>query len=472
MAGFSNILHKVRKSISNNFLTNTNQRDKSVFKNVGIGFASKGIGIFLSFLQIPITLSILTKTEYGIWLTLFSITSWMAYFDLGLGNGLRNKLTEALAENDSKKGKTIVSTTYVALSAIFLFFIAAFSILAIFIPWAKVLNTSSIPDNQLLILVYSCFICSLLNFVANLIQTILAANHLTGKGNILSLINQIIILATTLIIKYLHVSNAFLLIGVILSVTPLLVNVVASIIFFTGRFKEISPDIKQFKRSYLKEVMSVGLKFFVIQVAVLIIFSTDNFLITQLYAPSEVASYNFVYKYFSVIALFFSIISAPLWSMYTDAYKKKDISWMENNIKRLLKLFAVAVFGVLLMTLLSDFIMHLWLGESYNSTMIFVLVVGIYTLQTVWNNIFVLPLNAMGKLNVQMGLAVWAAVINIPLAILLSKSIGNVLSIVIANILSLLLGSFVSYMQYTKEIKKINATKSTPINTTSISNYE
>ena len=459
MAGFSNILNRVRSTISNNFFTNSNQRDKSVFKNVGIGFAAKGIGIFLSFLQIPITLSILTKTEYGIWLTLFSITSWMAYFDLGLGNGLRNKLTEALAENNLKKGKTIVSTTYVALSAIFLFFIAIFSILAIFVPWAKVLNTTSIPDNQLLVLVYTCFISSLLNFVANLIQTILAANHLTGKGNILTLFNQIIILATTLIIKYMHVSNAFLLIGVILSLTPLLVNIFASIFFFRGRFKQISPEINQFKRSYLKEVMSVGLKFFVIQIAVLIIFSTDNFLITQLYAPSEVASYNFVYKYFSVIALFFSIIAAPLWTMYTDAYKKNDISWMENNIKRLLKLFAVAVFGVLLMTLLSDFIMHLWLGKSYNSTMVFVLFVGIYTLQTVWNNIFVLPLNAMGKLNLQMGLAIWAAVVNIPLAILMSNLIGNVLSIVIANILSLLLGSVVSYLQFHNVMKKLNATK-------------
>ncbi|UEG50565.1 oligosaccharide flippase family protein [Ferruginibacter lapsinanis] len=459
MTGFSNILKNVQTKISNSFFTNTHQRDKSVFKNVGIGFASKGVSIFLSFLQIPITLSILSKTEYGIWLTLFSITSWMAYFDLGLGNGLRNKLTEALAERDLKKGKVIVSTTYVTLSAIFLFFVVLFTVIALFIPWAKVLNTTSVPDNELLILVYCCFIGSLLNFVANLIQTVFAANHLTGKGNILSLFNQIIILVTTLVIKYMHLNNAFLLIGIILSVTPLLVNVVASIYYYTSRFKEISPNIKFFKRSYLREVMSVGLKFFVIQVAVLIIFSTDNFLITQLYAPSEVASYNFVYKYFSVIALFFSIIAAPLWTMYTDAYKKNDISWIENNIKRMLRLFFFAVIGVLLMTICSNFLLTLWLGKVYSSSMIFVFFIGLYTLQTVWNNIFVLPLNAIGKLNLQMGLAIWAAVINIPLAIFLSKIMGDVLSIVIANILSLLVGSVVSYIQFYKELKMMKIQK-------------
>ncbi|MGG9970616.1 lipopolysaccharide biosynthesis protein [Ferruginibacter sp. SUN002] len=458
MSGPTNIFTRAKGIISDKFFANTHHRDKSVFKNVGIGFASKGLSIFISFLQIPITLSILSKAEYGVWLTLFSIAGWLAYFDLGLGNGLRNKLTETLAEENLIKAKKLVSTAYVALSTLFLFVIILFAAIIPFIPWTKVLNTTAISETDLQILVYCCFICAIVNFVANLIQTILAANHLSGKGNMLSLYNQVLILLSTLLIKYLHPDNAFLFIGIILSIAPLFVNITASIIFFKGRFKTIAPSIKQYDRSYLKEVMSIGLKFFVIQVAVLIIFSTDNILITQLYLPEEVASYNFVYKYFSVISLFFGIIATPLWTMYTDAYKKNDIVWMENNIKRLLKLFVVAVFGVILMTLLSDFIMHIWLGKSYNSTMLFVFVVGVYTLQTVWNNIFVLPLNAMGKLNLQMGLAIWAAVINIPLAILLSHVIHTVVSIVIANILSLLLGSIVSYLQFYNEMKKLKVT--------------
>lgn len=462
MLGTTNIFKKAQTFISNKFFANTHHRDKSVFKNVGLGFASKGVSIFLSFLQIPITLSILTKTEYGIWLTLFSIAGWLAYFDLGLGNGLRNKLTEALAENDLPKAKKLVSTTYTALSILFFGVIVLFSIAASFIPWAKVLNTTLVPEHQLKLLVYCCFICAIVNFIANLIQTVLAANHLSGKGNILALYNQLIILGATLLIKYFYPYNSLLLIGVILSVAPLFVNIIASIYFFKGRFSAIAPSLRFYDRSYLHGVMSVGIKFFVIQIAVLIIFSTDNILIARFYSPSEVSSYNFVYKYFSVISLFFGIISTPLWTMYTDAYKKNDISWIESNIKRLLKLFAVAIFAVLVMTLLSNVLMHLWLGKSYDSTMIFVFFVGLYTLQTVWNNIFALPLNAIGKLNVQVGLAIWAATINIPLAFALSHSIHNVLSIVVANILSLLVGSVVIYIQFNKELKIMKRGKVLP----------
>ncbi len=455
MAGFNEILKNTKAKISDRFFANSHQRDKSIFKNIGIGLASKGVSIFISFIQIPITLSILTKTEYGVWLTLFSIAGWLAFFDLGLGNGLRNKLTEALADKDIPRAKKLVSTAYVTLSTLFLSIILVFSVVAFFIPWASVLNTTEIPESDLRFLVYFCFICSILNFTANLIQAVLAANHRSGKGNTLILYSQLLILGVTLLIKYFNVSNPFLIIGVFLSVAPLLVNLTATIYFFKGSLQNISPSFHYFDKSYLKDVLSVGLKFFVIQIAVLIIFSTDNFLITQLYLPAEVASYSFIYKYFSVISLGFGIIATPLWTMYTDAYKKKDIAWMEGNIKRMMKLFALAVIGVIFMTFASDFVMYLWLGKSYNSTMLFVFVVGIYTLQTVWNNIFVIPLNAMGKLNTLMGLAIWAAIINIPLAIFLSQLIGNVISIVMANILSLFLPSIISYIHFYKELKLI-----------------
>ena len=54
-------------------------------------------------LLVPITLGYLNPYEYGVWLTLNSILVWFNSFDIGLGNGLRNKLTIALAENDLKK---------------------------------------------------------------------------------------------------------------------------------------------------------------------------------------------------------------------------------------------------------------------------------------------------------------------------------------------------------------------------------
>jgi hypothetical protein len=45
---------------------------------------------------------------------------WISFFDIGINNGLRNKLTAALAHNDYNLGRKYVSTTYAILFLIFM----------------------------------------------------------------------------------------------------------------------------------------------------------------------------------------------------------------------------------------------------------------------------------------------------------------------------------------------------------------
>jgi len=73
----------------------------------------KGISIGISLLLVPLTLNYLDKEGYGLWLTLSSIVSWFSLFDIGLGNGFRNKFAEATAVKNDDLAKTYVSTTFV-----------------------------------------------------------------------------------------------------------------------------------------------------------------------------------------------------------------------------------------------------------------------------------------------------------------------------------------------------------------------
>lgn len=93
----------------------------------------KGGTILISLILVPMTLSYLNPYEYGIWLTLSSTLAWIYTFDIGLGNGLRNKLTEALALNDLKLARIYVSTSFFSLlilvTAIYLFIVYISTIL-------------------------------------------------------------------------------------------------------------------------------------------------------------------------------------------------------------------------------------------------------------------------------------------------------------------------------------------------------
>jgi O-antigen/teichoic acid export membrane protein len=81
-------------------------------KNIIYSFLIKGLSIGCQFALVPLTLHYLDKERYGIWLTMSSMIAFFSFFDVGIGNGLRNKLSEALANGDTNLAKVYISTSY------------------------------------------------------------------------------------------------------------------------------------------------------------------------------------------------------------------------------------------------------------------------------------------------------------------------------------------------------------------------
>lgn len=80
-----------------NFFTQGDERSLNVKKNIALMILVKGGSILLSLLLVPLTLNYVDNECYGVWLTLSSMVVWISFFDIGINNGLRNRLTEALA---------------------------------------------------------------------------------------------------------------------------------------------------------------------------------------------------------------------------------------------------------------------------------------------------------------------------------------------------------------------------------------
>ena len=57
----------------------------------------KPVSMILSLMYTPILLNYLGNEKYGLWATLLSVINWVNYFDVGIGNGLRNLLAKELS---------------------------------------------------------------------------------------------------------------------------------------------------------------------------------------------------------------------------------------------------------------------------------------------------------------------------------------------------------------------------------------
>ncbi|MDE6866102.1 MAG: LPS biosynthesis flippase, partial [Muribaculaceae bacterium] len=123
-------------------------------KNILASMALKGLDGLVYLLFVPVTLGYLKPYEYGVWLTLNSILVWIDSFDIGLGNGMRNKLAQAVANGDKDRGRTYVSTTFYMLILLMLGLVVAGTLLQPLVDWYSILHTNSAEVGQLNSIVY------------------------------------------------------------------------------------------------------------------------------------------------------------------------------------------------------------------------------------------------------------------------------------------------------------------------------
>lgn len=403
---------------------------------------------------VPLTINFLNTENYGIWLTLSSFISWFSFFDVGLGNGLRNKFAEAKAKGDMTLAKGYVSSAYFTISAVSLGLIILFIVLNFFIDWTKVFNTSPSLQKDLILLMPIVFGFFCLQLVAKLITTIYTADqqHST-QGKVTFLTNAGSLLIVWLLTK--TTNSSFLIFGIVYSVFPVLLLIGFNLVGFKRRYKQFKPERRFWNRDYLKDIFGLGFNFFLIQMAGIILFSTDNIIITQLFGPKKVVPYNISLKYFGIANMVLSLIISPYWSAITDAYVKKDLKWIKKSMNSLFKISIAVILLVLLMVYFSEDVYVIWVGDKVKIPFDLTIYMSIYIVLTISYSPFTFFINGTGKVKLQMYSILITSIINIPLSVYLALNLKMGVSGVIAStILCIIPHVFLVPIQYFKIINE------------------
>jgi len=431
-----------------------NERTVKAKKNIVASIGIKGVSIIVGFLTIRVTLNYLDQTKYGIWLTLTSFLAWFAFFEIGLGKGLQNKLAKALAVKDYKLAKSYVSTTYALISMIFIFIAILFFIGNFFIDWPSLLNTDKIMSNELRNVAFVVFGFFFSRFILNLIVVVLLADQRTAVSNTFGPIGNLISLILIYILT-LTTKGSLFYIAWVFSVMPALVLIFASIYFYRTEYSFLSPSLKFVNFNYAKDLLGLGVKFFVIQISSLVVYQSSSIIIAQFFGPDEVVVYNIGYKYFSIMIMAFSIIVMPFWSAFTEAWTKNEIDWIKNTISKLLLVWVgITVTGIVMLFFSNEFY-KFWIGNKVEIPFKVSLVFLIYFSALTFGGIFRTFINGIGYIKLQMYSSVGEIIVFILSSLLLIKYFNwGVEGILIAMIFSNFYGIIIAPIQYKKLINK------------------
>ena len=395
-------------------ISGDSQRSQKAVKNIVVSFFTKGISILTSFLIVPLTIKYINPTQYGVWLTISSVIAWITYFNLGLGNGFRNKYAEAKANNDIETQQEYVSTTYFAtiVLVVVLFIIA--SAFNSFMHWSSFLKLDYAYNEELKIVfaIVSFFFC--FNMAVNTFSYLLLADQKPGLLSVIQVTGQVISLIVIFILTKIS-SGSLTNLALYYSGLPGIVMLFASFFYFRTDYIKVRPRIKSVRLGLVKNILSLGIQFFFINICLILIFQVINIIITRELGPDAVTEYNIAYKYFHLLYMVMVIVITPFWSAFTDAYTQKEYSWMKKTLKSLERTWFISVLVGIIMLLISAWFYRFWLKDEVSVSFAVSASLLVYMLIQTLGAIYMQLINGIGTIRLQLYIYIIFAIISWPL---------------------------------------------------------
>lgn len=402
-----------------------NGRTYLLVKNILASFLIKGWTTIVMLLMVPLTLQCLGIYKNGVWLTINSLLLWIDQMDIGLGNGLRNKLAVCIAHNDKLKAKQVVSSTAAMLLVIVIPIMIILNVLVWYTDVYSFLNVSKsiLPDLRVAVSSGGTLVC--MTFILKFIGNVYMGLQLPAFSNFFIAAGQTLALLLTWIL-YVTDNATFLNVVVVNTLSPLIIYLLAYPYTFFVRFPCLRPSHRSVERKIVYEMGNVGIKFFWIQLASILQFMTSNILISKFFSPELVTPYQISYRYMSLVVMVFSVVCMPFWNATTDAYERRDIEWIKKAGHRMNQMVMLAGLAIVFMIIVSPMVYHIWIGKSCVIGYEMTAMMGLYVFLLIASTRYSFFLNGIGVLRLQLYMTV-SAVIFIPVAWAISYLTHNII---------------------------------------------
>lgn len=387
--------------------------------NIISNFFLKGFSIVINFLTIPLMLNYLNSEEYGLWILVLSITNWIYTFDIGIGNGLKNKIAQYLSLKNYIEIKKYIITSYFFVAILSVIIFGLICMLFNILNLNTLLKVNFLNKNELLFLmiINVGFVC--FNFILSLCNNIFIGSqkiYLSALNNVFSQSLNLIFIG----ILYLKEEKSIFYLSISYGVSISISHIILTIYYFYQNTIMI-PKISDISLKKLHSVLNIGGKIFISQIAGLIIFSTDNFIITNFLGPEMVTEYSIVYKFFSIPLIAINLILGPVWPEATKEYYNKNYDWFKNILKKLKKMFIFLILGMLLMICIGKKFIYIWTTYKVDPSISLIIITALSIILICYSGIYSTLLNGINEISFMMILSIVQAIMNIFLSYVFIK---------------------------------------------------
>lgn len=411
-------------------------------------FGAKGTLLLANFVVISITLDLLSTKIYGVWITLYTTISWLSFFDLGLGNGMRNLFAVNRAIGNQEKNKQLVSTSYIIVLGIALILLIVGLPFVYYADIARFFNISDIAIPDLRCVLSLLVVVTSLQLITKLINSIFLADQKPALSSLIDCSGVVCSLLLLFILKDRLVGSLFNL-ALIITLPTFIISFIVTLFAFNKNYRKLKPSLKCFNLKISNKLINLGLRFFLIQLSALIILQGSNIIILKFIGAEEVSVFSLVYKYFNVIVTIFTLVLTPYWSFFTDSYAKNNYNQLKQGFKQLLiSWLAISLVGVVMWIAL-PFSFKIWLNQELDIPAYLPVSLLLFSIFSNLGSVFIYFLNGTSSyLNFQLVIVLAFAALLYPLSAYLLPTygvLGVVFTMFFANSYGVLFAPYLSY---------------------------
>jgi O-antigen/teichoic acid export membrane protein len=387
-------------------------------------------------------------------MTISAVIATLAFSDLGINNGLLNAIAKANGSDDRLMAAQYVSSAFFLLSVIALLLAAAFAVAYPWISWAslfRVRSAMAMSEAGPAVAVFAgCFI---LNIPAGIVARIQSGYQEGYVANLWASLGSVMCLLSLLLVVHFHGTLPFLVLA--LAGAPILSLVLNGVVQFGIKRPWLMPSFRKAEVAVSKDLLHLGLLFFILQLGGAIGFSSDNIVLARIMGPEAVAQYAVPCRLFSLVSMACSFLTAPLWPAYGEAMVRRDYQWIRRTLYRsLLLVFIVSAFLSAALVAFGSRIIHVWVGSSIHPSPLLLVGLGIWGVVSGVCSPVAMFLNGLSVIRFQVILCILGAFTNIVLSVYLTKRIG-IPGVVFGSIITqVFVGFFPFYWYISRYLKR------------------
>ncbi|MEP7224920.1 MAG: hypothetical protein ABI783_08175 [Actinomycetota bacterium] len=371
----------------------------------------------------PLTVPYLGTERYGIWMTLLSLVALLEITNLGMGNALITLIARTDATADEEEAGRYVSTAVVLFGTIAISLGLVGAAVLPFVPWNSLFNVPAgvLADEggRAAVALLIVFLLTIPVGVVGQIRLGYQEGYVTAWLDATASVLGVVGVATGI-----AVGAGLPWLVAAAAAAPLATGLANWVLLVRAR-PVLRPLVRRADRRHARVLLRSGGLYFVLQLAIVVGYSADNFVAAQVLGPAAVTQYAVPSRLaLAGVALIFVLV-LPLWPAYAEALARGDIAWVLRILRRsLIATSTAALAGAVVFVSFGGPIVDAWSRGEVHAGWGLLVGLGLWLVLGSVGNALAMFLNAARIVRMQVICASLMAAANIALSIVLAKKIG------------------------------------------------